>query len=87
MAFHLLFAMTIAGLLMLRISFVKFIKNKVANFQNSGNLYLLNTINPQMKAITLNPSEKESPRLERITLFAAGMTVITTIYLLVTNLV
>jgi hypothetical protein len=40
-----------------------------------------------MKAITLNPSEKESPRLEKLTLFAAGTTVLTAIYLLVTNLV
>lgn len=40
-----------------------------------------------MKAITLNPTEKESPRLKRLTLIAAGMTLLTAIYLLVTNLV
>lgn len=40
-----------------------------------------------MKAISLNPTEKESPRLERLTLLAAGMTLLTAIYLLVTNLV
>lgn len=40
-----------------------------------------------MKAITLTPSENESPRLERLTLIAAGITLISGIYLLVTNLV
>jgi len=62
-------------------------QKEFAKFQNSGNLQSTQAFRITMKAITLNPTEKESPRLERLTLIAAGMTLLTAIYLLVTNLV
>lgn len=76
-----------AVLSILRIVFVEIIKKEFAKFQNSGNLQSTKAFRNTMKAITLNPTEKESPRLERLTLIAAGMTLLTAVYLLVTNLV
>ena len=79
--------MLLAQLLSLRIIFVEIIKKEFAEFQNYGNLQSTQEFRISMKAITLNPTEKESPRLERLTLIAACMTLLTAIYLLVTNLV